>query len=683
MKKIVAFVLCFVMTVLCVPFHIEADALLYRKGDFNDDNTVNAKDAYQMALYLSGSGAEISGEKGDLNFDENVNAKDYFIMKLHLSGVADVENAPGFGGYTVGGKDIAQYTVVVTDTENPNMVFAAEELCKYVKLGDGTDLSIAHGSSEAEDQIIFLADATGELGTDGFNIKYADGDLIITAAPKRGSMYAVYEILEEYFGYAFFEKGNYDLDKYSASDIPADTDFTFVPKLRYRCITIDSFGSAYVESTTVKRRLNGASSVGALQNEKYGYGVERLLANAHSFDVFLPMDAVIESTGMDKRCLSQAALVDLCAENMIGLVQARVAAGSRIGNEITEISCSYADGDVPCTCRLCNKVFNEEGQRHSGNLVRFVNKVHEKFSAVYPEITFITNAYGTWHDAPGKSSLNDGIVLLYCWNGCANHKLGLPGCSEKGNYLGTTNIKTEADFLAWRDKCSEIYVWYYPTNIYYMLSPLPNYFNLYNDFNWFIDNGATGFYVKGSEGSSFENLCGYLISLLMWDPDISAEDYELKMKEYLRAHYGYGWTYIYEYMEMATEIGDLCGCVLNDFELPFDMYSKSAFAENYPRMKELFANAYNMADTAEQRANIERLSVHMRFLGLASRYYYYYELGNDETRAEFAADWRELYDYIVDNNIRTAHNQVGINKEFTLSENPMVVIYPEAGSGQR
>jgi len=685
LKKLISLILCFVFLIALVPFANEAEALLYRKGDLNGDNSLNAKDAYQMALYLSGRGSEISSELGDLNFDDSVNAKDYFIVKLHIAGIADIERAPGFGGYRIAGGDIEDYCVVVTNPDNPNMVFAAEELCKYVKMGDSSALEIKSSTNDGGKHIILSEDATGEFGTDGFNIKALDnGDLLISAGAKRGSMYAVYDILEKYFGYSFYPAGNFDLDLYSAKEIPADMDYTAIPSVRYRSITIESFGSSYVESTTVKRKLSGATSISALQNAKYGYGVERLLANAHSFDVFLPMDEVSAATPYDdKRCLSQAALVDICADNMIALVEARIAAGARIGNEITEISCSYADGDVPCSCRNCNKVFNEEGKQHSGNLVRFVNKVHEKFSAVYPEITFVTNAYGLWHDAPGKSSLNEGIVLLYCFNGCSNHLLGREGCSESGNYLGTTNVKTEADFLSWKEKCSEIYVWYYPTNIYYSLSPLFGVFNYYNDIRWFINNGATGFYVKGNTGCSFEDLDGYLISLLMWDPDISEDEYYHKLKEYLRFHYGYGWEYIYEYMEMLSESRDPNKCVLNNFELPFDMYVKSAIAENYPRAKELFAKALEMADTGEQRENIEKLSVHMRFLGLAATYYTNYELGNSTSREEFASEWRELYDYIQENRIRVAHDQVGIDNEFTLDQNPLVTVYPQVGSGER
>lgn len=685
LKKLISLILCFVFLIALVPFANEAEALLYKKGDLNGDNALNAKDAYQMALYLSGTGSEISSELGDLNFDETVNAKDYFIVKLHMAGIADIEKAPGFGGYRIAGGDIAGYSVVVTNADNPNMVFAAEELCKYVKMGDSSTLDIVYSADGEGKHIIFAEDESGNFGTDGFNIKTMDdGDLVITAGAKRGCMYAVYEILEEYFGFSFYAAGEFDLDLYSAKEIPADMDYTVNPTVRYRSITIESFGSSYVESTTVKRRISGATSISALQNAKYGYGVERLLANAHSFDVFLPMNEVFEATGYDdKRCLSQSALVDVCANNMIKLVETRVAAGARIGNEITEISCSYADGDVPCSCRLCTKVFNEEGKQHSGNLVRFVNKVYEKFSSVYPEITFVTNAYGLWHDAPEKTSLADGIVLLYCFNGCSNHLLGHEGCSEGGNYLGTTNVKTEADFLAWKEKCSEIYVWYYPTNIYYTLSPLLGVFNYYNDIRWFIENGATGFYVKGNTGCSFEDLDGYLISLLMWNPDMSEDEYYHKLKEYLRYHYGYGWEYIYEYMEMLRDSRDPDKCVLNNFELPFDMYIKSAIAENYPKAKELFAKAMQMADTGEQRKNIEKLSVHMQFLGLAATYYTDYELGDAESREAFADEWRVLYDYIQENRIKVAHDQVGIDNDFTLEQNPLVTVYPLVGSGER
>ncbi len=690
MKKLISVFLCAATLISCVALSLPASALLYRKGDANRDLDINAKDNFAIKQYIIGMDPGIDFDASDVNEDRDVNGKDVLSIKLHVAGSAELsETCPegiGWEGFTVADIPIGEYTVVVTDPENENMIFAASELCKYVGLAGAAEPAVERGESSAEKQIVLRADTTGEMGTDGFNIKYYGDDLIITAGALRGTMYAVYEILESYYGYSFYAYGEYKLDKAKKTDIPADTDDTQIPRVRYRCVCITGFRNEYTESTVIKRKLSGCSVQSSMLQAKYGYGIERVRANAHSFDVFIPLEEI----GATKRCLSVNKTFEVCVKNMLALLDERVAAGAVIGKQITEISCSYAADDEPCLCRLCNKVYKEEGNQHSGNLCRFVNKVHAEIVEVYPEIRVILNAYGNasvpslgWHDAPGKTALNEGITLLYCWNGCANHMLGKEGCTDAGNSLGVTNKKSEADFLRWTEKCSDIYVWYYPTHIYYMLCPEPNFENLFNDIKWFIENGANGFYVVGTDGGSFESMDGQLIADLMWNPDMTKAEYDLRMAEYLRDNFGYGWTYIKEYMDMLVECGDLKGCVFNDFELPFDIYSKEYFKENYDKMCALFESAAQQAETEEERYNLEKLSVHMHFLGLSALYEDRYVNGTDAEREAYAAQWKWTYEFINENGMPLTYDKSGISAPFTLDINPLNQAYPDIGDGVR
>ncbi len=673
---------------------LPTSAILYRKGDVNTDGTVNAIDSYYLRRSLAGSDITTDAVTSDVNSDNNLNSSDSYVLKLHIAGNANIDTlypeGCNWNGFQIMGTPIREYTVVVSNPDNANMVFAAEELSKYVKRGDGTsDLRIVTGESAVEKQILLLEDTSGEMGTDGFNIKTVGDDLVITAGALRGTMYAVYEILESYFGYSFYPYGEYKLDKYLNANIPNGTDNTQIPHVRYRCVCITGFKNEYTESTVIKRKLSGCSVQSSMLQAKYGYGIERVRANAHSFDVFIPTEDM-QAVGLTKRCLSDSRAFDICVDNMIELLDQRVEAGAVIGLSITEISCSYAADDEPCTCRNCNKVYREEGNQHSGLLCRFVNKVHAEIIKVYPDIRVIVNAYGNasdpskgWHDAPGVTALNEGITLLYCWNGCANHMLGKEGCTDAGNSLGVTNKKAEADFLAWTEKCSDIYVWYYPTHIYYMLCPEPNFENLYNDMKWFIDNGANGFYVVGTDGGSFESMDGQLIADMMWDPDMTKEEYDLRIAEYLKDHYGYGWIYIKEYMNMLVECGDLKDCVYNDFELPFDIYSKDYFKENYDKMCDLFSNAIAQAETQEEIFNIEKLSVHMHFLGLSALYEDRYVNGTDAQKTAYAEQWRWTYDFINAEAMPLTYNSNGISTPFTLDINPLNQAYPDIGDGER
>ena len=183
----------------------------------------------------------------------------------------------------------------------------------------------------------------------------------------------------------------------------------------------------------------------------------------------------------------------------------------------------------------------------------------------------------------------------------------------------------------------------------------------------------------GTVGYSFEDLEAYLISELMWNADMSRDEYEQKAKEFLRYYYGYGWIYIWQYMNMLTEAG-VDGCVLNDYDQPFDIYKKEYFAENFDEMQALFKSAASLARTDRERENTERLSAHMLFLGYSATYERDCTNGSAGQKAAFEKGWREVYDYINENNIPVNYSENGILKAFDISVSPMELVYGISGS---
>lgn len=684
MKKLTAAVLAAAtLLTACTLFALPGKASLYERGDINGDGAVNAVDAYYLKRVCAGStpSSELYGT--DINCDGKVNTTDIYYLKKCLAGSVVLSElfpeGTGWQGFTVAGRSVDGFEIVVTDTENDNMYFAAEELAKYANEGDGSTLSIVDTAGDAEHRFVFTADTTGELGDDGFCINVTNGDVYIRAGAKRGSMYAVYALLEDFWGWRFYTYDNCELLRDKKSDIAEGTEYKQLPSFECRSNCMTPYGNDYTYSSVIKRKLNGCTDQPSMQKSKYGWGICRLFANAHSFDVFIPLDEISSTT---VRCLSKTLCYDVCLKNMKALIDDRVAAGGVIGNDITQISCSYAADESYCSCRYCYKVYNEE-KSYAGILVRFVNKIDDALHKDYPDITVVTNAYSKVRKPPEVTSLNDDIVLLYCWNGCTNHNIDSGECgsgrvNDGGVIMGSNKTEKEY-FLGWASKCKNIYIWYYPTNIYYLLCPQPNFFKLYDDFRWFKEQGVKGFYVVGTSGSSFEDLDAYLISEMMWNADMTREEYELKAKEYLKYCYGYGWIYIWQYMEMLRECGDLKGCVLNDFELPFDIYSIDYFAENFGKMQELFAKAEKSAANDRERANIELLSLHMRFLGYSATYERDWVSGTEESRAAYSAGWKEVYDLINDLGVRTTYSERGISAEFTLDKSPMELVYGVSG----
>lgn len=695
MKKPISIFLVLSIVLSCMVFAVDTAAALYKRGDADGNISVDAKDAYLIRRTVAGYSHQLT-DGADLDSDGDITARDVLYLKgLFAEKYTLSEKFPegyGWDGFTVAGNPISEYEIVVTNPDNPNMVFAASELTKYVNSACGVTLSTVNEKTGKKAVVLCEGDPS-KYGTDGFTISVKDGDLMIEAGAKRGTMYAVYGLLEDYFGYRFYGYRDAELLKDKKSDIPEGTEDTQIPIVNYRCNCIHPYGDEFTESSVIKRKLSGCSGQWSMQQAKYGYGICRVYANAHSLDVFIPLEELYRATEDPEeleymtdeeiksasnsmiRCLSDKVTYEICLKNMRNLLDERIAAGGVIGDDITEISISYSAEEHICTCRSCNKVMKKENSPMGILITNLINPIDDILTKEYPGITVITNGYSTWRKPPDVAVMNPDVILMQCWCACTNHNIGTGECGNGviGD-LGSNKID-EAYFRQWQEHCSRIYIWYYPTNIYYLLCPQPNFFKIYDDFKWFEKNGVEGFYVVGTTGSSFEDLDAYLICDLMWDKDMTRDEFEMRTKEFLKYYFGYGWQYVYEYMQMLDDCGNLKGCVLNDFEQPFDVYSKQYFKEHFDEMLALFDKIYAAAENDRERDNIDKLSVHMKFLGLSALYEERYVKGSAAEREEYEQMWRWTYDYINAHNIRVSYDRVGIQTPFNLNKSPMMLVY--------
>ncbi len=706
MKKLISILVLVSVLAGCFCITSGAEYISYTPGDVNGDGEINSIDSITLKKYAAGIECNVDEKSADVSGDNYVNAKDLLVLKKHLAGVRTLEELfpegnGAVGRIVIGKTDIAEYTIVVTNPENENMVFAAEELQKYVEMASEATLSIAQGESNAERQIVLLEDEVGTLGNDGFSITVCDGELTIMGGALRGTMYGVYELIEEYIGYRFY--GYYDCDLWKADtvEIPEGLTDVQIPDSTYRNNSITPFHNEYTYNSVVKRKLSGSTTASSLNQAKYGYGISRTLCNAHSLDYFANSGDFITGeqygTYVYKHCLTdftiyeddwdEDGIVDykstyqMCLENMCALLDERIASGQKIGKEITEISCSYAPFTDYCVCMNCRKIYREE-KTHAGVLVDFVNRIDDELDARYPGITVITNAYGDVRIPPKTRSLNNDIILLYCWNGCVNHTIESCSCSSDGvtnvvggnSVLGSNTVEQEY-YLGWIEHCSQTYIWYYPTNIYYSLATLSNTFNIYHDMQWFMEHKAVGFYVVGTANDAFDGLNAYLISEMMWDKDITEEEYNAMIAEYLEFYYGAGWQNIYDILRHLEAAGDSMGCYMTEFSHPMKMYSREYLIEHFDEMKALLYAALGAAEDEWQQENIMGVYATVSFLGLNSTYQTQYVDGTDAQQSAYAAEYEAWYDYVNEAGVRVTYQQTGISEEFDLEKSPCELVY--------
>ena len=664
MKRILSILLVLCMMSALIPVSVlTADAAThgYLLGDANDDTNVTLKDVLLVRRYVAGVAfeKELNSIAADTDKDGDVTLKDVLVLRKVVAGVLTVEGNNTDKRYSVdtlsiGGRNISRYTIVIPDG-NECMEFAADELRNYVNNACGVALNVTKDPSSVAGYAIryrFDTENEYELGTDGYKVTLAEnGDLEVICGSMRGPIYSAYYILRQ-FGWRFFTAQITYLYPAENANIPEGFDETEVPVFKYRECNMRGISDV----TCVRIGLNGISEKNK-QMYRYGGRVGTTKFHAHSYHAQCGMNSDLD----DNPCLTSEDTYQQIITYNYNLVKEREEAGMYIGIHYTQISCAPNDSLVFCQCTGCKAVYEEDGSI-SGAVIRLANRVADKMSEDYPELEIYTIAYSIHRIAPKVTRPRENVTLMFCMGGCNNHTYDdTEACANCGGnerlwitdpYGNRHYCGNDADmewFEQWRELTDNIQIWYYGANFAVNLAPSPNIFNVYNDFKEMASRGITGVYCEGGMHpyASFEYLRAFLASQMMWDPFMSEEEFNEHINDYLIAYYGPGWGYIREYLNMAMEAGDVDHCWTNNYDRPWNIYSKDYFLENYKYMVSLFDKAKDMAENQWQAERIDWCRLQCEFLGLSATYERDWVNGDDASKAEYAEHYKFLYDTIV------------------------------------
>ena len=684
-------------------------------GDINDDGAINAIDSLVIRQAIAGvSSVEINLSAADFDANNQCSAPDAYSLKLCIAGAmstADFEEGKQVYKFTIAGNDISQYSIVLNEgvTDEDNSYFAYLNLQKYVEKLCGVSLPVSYGEPVTEkgiylNQLDINTERGRELGIEGYKYEVTNGDLYVEGT-YRGTMYAVYEILEDYLGVRFVSDYETFVYKARTVDIPEGTVKSYNPTLvfRHACQTYDN-GSSRPLWHYFANKLNG-TQLYAYNHKRFGTLSGPIYSNAHSFYEYWKMSSGTvpeDTTGMTEQQIIEAKFASgtapdaynwqPCAtdetvyrklfEGMLDCNKMSMYWGNELHyeEEISVMSFSILDNQNYCTCRNCTKIKKTDG--YSGLYLQLYNKAVIEVQEYYPGIRLYGIVYAK--DYPVTIKPEDNLVILYCGTGCNNHIIGMEECYEKGGQLnGMNNVNDEIALKFWGDLCketgAELWFWIYPINYHYYLCDTPNIPNLYYDTKYLIEEcNVNGIYYEGGgRDYTFEALKAYVTVQLMWDPSMTYDEYCDIIKEYLYINYGEGYEELFTYIGMMTEAGDNCGtCFINNYDRPGDMFSYEYLAENYDEMRGLLEIAYTKTKTDDQRENVENLLMTCDFMGLSSVHTDWYTNGNNVELYKERYDW--MYNYIKDNDIEIfSSNLYLIPSTVNYDENPMIQFYED------
>lgn len=508
----------------------------------------------------------------------------------------------------IGGVDITAFTLVVQEGGAACVRDSADELVEYLEKATG--FRIEEKASEHEIVIgvtdrdtTAVAEARAKVELDGYTMLEDGGRLYITGSCDRGTMYGVYCFLEDYLGVRFLAADTTVIVNQSAAEIPAGFSKLHNPAFELR--------DTYWYDMRYKQEFANHSKDNSFYDnstpvDDIGGGVGYAGRFVHTFSY---LTGGSSHTGNVQPCLTD--------EEVYQTVLANVRAWLDANPQATIISVSQNDSDAGvggCQCTNC-KAINDAEESEMGSLLTFVNRIANDIKDDYPGVYVDTLAYRYTRKPPKTVRPADNVIIRLCSIECCfTHNLSDPTCSCNKSFC--------QDIEAWSAICDHLYIWDYTYNAETYFTFFPNFDVLCDNVKFYRDHGVKGVFLEGQQVSvsgEFAELRSYLLAKLLWDPDMTEEQYYAYMDEFLQYYYGPGWVKIKEYMSVMTAHAIKCNTHVGIFDKGLKMYP--FVNENGKRylgfgvdMKAYWDEALEMAETEEQRAHVEKSSIQAYYL---------------------------------------------------------------------
>lgn len=400
MKRFIAMAVCAVMLFGTLACFGNATKIVpvetYTLGDVNCDGAVNAKDCLVLRKNLAEVEVEceFSSDAADILADASITSGDLLLLRKSLAGIvelSDYETDHTVQRVTIGGNDLSEYVIVIpewADSEQ-NINYSAKELRNYVEDACGIWLEIVNEAPEGKRAIRFVDVEEGspmeeKLEWENYIYEVVNGDLNIYGT-YRGNMYAVYDILELYFGYRFYHNDYIWEYTRRCVDIPEGTYEYCELALDFRHCSA-GFGGTYADVHYLPRHLNGTQIYRYESSLKYGTLTGPRFINAHSYGYYWRMangfvnwDTAGVDPSLDAKlyyekyqsgfqqnelnwnpCFTSDEDYELLFRGLLETIRMIRGRGQIFYPGITSMSFSICDNPTPCTCIDCRKISTNE-----------------------------------------------------------------------------------------------------------------------------------------------------------------------------------------------------------------------------------------------------------------------------------------------------------------------------------
>ncbi|MFA5865465.1 MAG: DUF4838 domain-containing protein [Phycisphaerae bacterium] len=498
----------------------------------------------------------------------------------------------------------SEYSIVVAKDAIPAERFAAEELALHIKQMSGADLKIIDDTGPLPKHAILLGRPRYlvdigvksdwlQLGKEGYRIRTLGSHLIIAGGRPRGTMYGVYDLLQEHWGCRWFTMDTSVVPRKSTLNVP-DLNAIHRPVFEFRDVMVagGSYGQGcpgQYDESDIRDDLYAARNhwnfkIRAFQNkdERYGGSFRILYGPSHNYRWLVDPDKYSTehpeyyalskgkrlsykfSVNEAELCLTNPDVVRVAAQTISGWLREHPDADM----------CFIGQSDTPqyCKCDNCTasrkRYGGWDGARRvqlpaglptdywtefggfAGWQIEFINKVAETVEKEFPNARIGTYAY--WHarKPPRGIKPHKNVVIWYC-----PFNAGMGGqfhrCDCHSVDTGPINDDFESfgeELGEWTRIAKQVYVYDYWLGTW-MGQPI-NIPTLRQTMRFYRKLGVEGIDLDGIRGipAGFEWLTFWLWSQLAWNPDF---DVDQGIDEFCAAYYGAASPYIKQYMNLT------------------------------------------------------------------------------------------------------------------------------------
>lgn len=459
-----------------------------------------------------------------------------FIRLVLCSVVAAAGLALPAADFVIARGGSAAVPVVVPKGASKSVRHAADELAKYLGKMSGATFAVREGDWKGA--AIRVGDPCPGLKAEGIRLKAGKGSLLVTGEGPRGTLYAVYALLER-LGCGFWSPTNETVPQRRDIAVPASLDVTESPDFEIRDPSgISMWGSP-------EWRVKCAVNAGAFNSNRQG----------EELGGFLQYDLAQNKMGLEVDRQAFAAhpewyalrpggtrsMQHLCNVNP-GVRQEilrRIRERMKERPDLRQVALGLNDGYEFCTCATCDRMRKEDG-RQTVLEVDLANWVAGQLAAEFPKLRYLVFAYEKTLHPPKRLKPHPAVDVCVA---CLEYRnFARPPSVTKGYY---DSLREWGELTA-----NNVYVWSYNAQWTNFIAPWPTVDLLGDETREYRDLGVRGVFWQMSDGtiSDFCDLRAWLAAKLLWN---ASQDEMALMEKWCRGACGAGGAKVFEWLKVC------------------------------------------------------------------------------------------------------------------------------------